>query len=87
MIKQYTIQGKGYFNYITKDTYLSNKEFTDIKCRYGCIEFKGTEKQLDSFLEKLYDDESSFKVIGVHEEDEELENYFKKLFNKNERNT
>jgi hypothetical protein len=39
-------------------------------------------QQLDSFLEKLYDDESSFKVIGVHEEDEELENYFKKLFNK-----
>tara|TARA_R100000655_G_scaffold25878_2_gene53410 strand:+ start:4462 stop:4713 length:252 start_codon:yes stop_codon:yes gene_type:complete len=82
MIKQYTIQGKGYFNYITKDTYLSNKEFTDIKCSCGCIEFKGTEKQLDSFLEKLYDDESTFKVIGVHEEDEELENYFKKLFNK-----
>ena len=79
MIKEYTIQGKGYFNYTTNHSYMSNKEFTDIKCGYGYIQFKGTEKQLDSFLDTLYEDESSFKVIGVHEEDEELENYFKNL--------
>ena len=67
MIKEYLIQGKGYFNYTTNDYYLSNKEVSDIKSSYGLIEFKGTEEQLGSFLETLYENEASFIVIGVHD--------------------
>ena len=67
MIKEYLIQGKGFFNYTTNHYYLSNQEVSDIKSSYGLIEFKGTEEQLDLFLESLYKDESSFKVIGIHD--------------------
>jgi hypothetical protein len=65
MIKEYLIQGKGYFNYNTSHYLLSNKEVSDIRSGYGYIQFKGTDKQLDSFLESLYEDESTFKVIGI----------------------
>lgn len=66
MIKEYIINGKGYFGTQEIDHIFSNIEVSDIKFCYGYIEFKGTEKQLDKFLEKLYSDESFFKVIGVH---------------------
>ena len=65
-MNQYLIEGKGVFNEIVKDPYFSGVEISDIKTGYGHIEFKGTEKQLDLFLESLYQDESDFKVIGVH---------------------
>ena len=67
MIKEYLIQGKGFFNYTTNDYYLSNQEVSDIKSSYGLIEFKGTQEQLDLFLSSLYKDESTLKVIGIHD--------------------
>ena len=67
MIKEYLIQGNGFFNYTTNDYYLSNQEVSDIKSSYGLIEFKGTQEQLDLFLSSLYKDESTFKVIGIHD--------------------
>ena len=67
MIKEYLIQGKGYFNHTTNDYYLSNQEVSDIKSSYGLIEFKGTQEQLDLFLSSLYKDESTLKVIGIHD--------------------
>ena len=66
MIKEYLIQGKGYFGCMV-DSPVPGIEIGDIKFRYGYIEFKGSEKQLDLFLERLYKDESTFKVIGIHE--------------------
>jgi hypothetical protein len=65
-MNEYLIEGKGFFNEIVKDPYFGHIEICDIKTGYGYIEFKGTEKQLDSFLDSLYQDESDFKVIGVH---------------------
>ena len=65
MIKEYIIQGKGYYNALVSDPYISGVEVSDIKTGYGYIEFKGTDKQLSSFLEHLYEDEASFKVIGI----------------------
>ena len=79
MIKEYLIQGKGFFNYTTNHYYLSNQEVSDIKSSYGLIEFKGTEEQLQQFLKKLMKDEKYFKVIGIHEHNEEEEEYYKQL--------
>ena len=31
-----------------------------------CIKFEGTEEAFDDLLDKLYEDESNFKVIGVY---------------------
>ena len=64
-MKQYIIQGKGEYNRIVNDPYFGEKEISDIQSGYGYINFKGTDKQLDLFLEHLYQDESTFKVIGV----------------------
>ena len=64
-MKEYIIQGKGEYNRIVNDPYFGEKEISDIQSGYGYINFKGTDKQLDSFLEYLYQDESTFKVIGV----------------------
>ena len=66
MIKEFLIEGKGYYNTIDDDYFLSGVDVGDIKSGYGYIEFKGTEKQLDKFLKKMYKDESTFKVIGIH---------------------
>ena len=66
MIKEFLIEGRGYYNTMVNDPYFGDIEISDIKVGYGYIEFKGTEKQLDLFLEHLYQDESTFKVIGVH---------------------
>ena len=66
MIKEYLIQGKGYFGRMV-DSPVPGIEIGDIKFGYGYIEFKGSEKQLDLFLKSLYKDESTFKVIGIHE--------------------
>jgi hypothetical protein len=62
-MKDYIIQGKGYWNVQTNDP-------TDIESSYNHIKFKGTEKQLDSFLSQLIEQgEAAFKVIGIHEID------------------
>lgn len=65
-MNEYLIEGKGFYNEMVRDPYFGDIEICDIKTGYGYIEFKGTEKQLDSFLDSLYQDESDFKVIGVH---------------------
>ena len=44
----------------------------DIKIVSGCIEFNGTEHQLDELLERLYADDSKGKCMGVQYSDEEL---------------
>lgn len=44
----------------------------DIKITSGCIEFNGTEQQLDTLLDKLYVDESKGKCLGVQFTDKEL---------------
>tara|TARA_R110002020_G_scaffold120575_2_gene274791 strand:- start:3762 stop:3980 length:219 start_codon:yes stop_codon:yes gene_type:complete len=69
-INEYLIQGKGYVNVTRDDATLTGKQFCDITSRNGCIEFKGTEDQLDIFLTHLYEDETTFKVIGVYKENE-----------------
>ena len=66
MKKEFLIEGKGYYNTIVDDPFISGVEISDIKSGYGYIEFKGTDKQLDKFLEHLYQDEKYFKVIGIH---------------------
>ena len=55
-------------------------ETTDIESSYNHIKFKGTEKQLDSFLKQLREQgEAQFKIIGVIEDDPVQEEYFKNL--------
>ena len=44
----------------------------DIKIVSGCVEFNGTEQQLDELLERLYADDSKGKCLGVQYSDEEL---------------
>ena len=44
----------------------------DIKITSGCIEFNGTQEQLDALLDKLYADDSNGKCLGVQYSDEEL---------------
>ena len=79
-INKYLINIKEYINQeMLPDPFVTGKEYCDIKLGYGYIEFTGTEKQLDSYLTELYKDESSFKVIGVHDDDPDLEAYYKKL--------
>ena len=66
-MKDYLIQGKGYFNKLENDPVLTGVETSDISSGYGYIKFRGTENQLSSFLEHLYEDEATFKVIGIFE--------------------
>ena len=69
-MKNYLIQGKGYWNVQLNDPFISGVQTTDIDSSYNHIAFKGTEKQLDSFLDQLIQQgEAAFKVIGIHEID------------------
>jgi len=66
-MNKYLIQGKGYWNVQLNDPFISGVETTDIESSYNYISFKGTEKQLDSFLDQLIDQgEATFKIIGIH---------------------
>ena len=69
-MNSYIIQGKGYYNTLDNDPFLTGVETSDISSGYGYIKFKGTNKQLSSFLEHLYEDEATFKVIGIFNENE-----------------
>ncbi len=44
------------------------QRFSDSKIvRLGrCIKFEGTEEDFDKLTDKLYEDESNFKVIGIY---------------------
>jgi len=79
-MKNYIIQGKGYWNVQTNDPFISGVQTTDIQSSYNHIKFKGTEKQLDSFLEQLREQgEAQFKIIGIIEDDPAQEEYYKNL--------
>ena len=79
MIKDYKILGKGDFNIMADVPGMTGVEASDVKYCYGAIQFKGTKKQLDILLAEVYKDDSTFKVIGVH--DKETEDFYKNLFN------
>ena len=76
MIKKYIIKGKGYFNYTVNDPFVKGIEISDLCSSYGRIEFTGTVKQLDKFIDRLLDNEVTFKYINHHEEGEEQGMYF-----------
>ena len=65
--KWFLIEGKGFKNVMVNDPFLSGVEVADIKCAYGYIEVNCTKEELEKILIKLYENEASFKVIGVHE--------------------
>ena len=50
----WTIEGKGYFD--------SESQML----KYGSMKFYGTERELDTYLEDLIKDESTFKLIGIY---------------------
>jgi len=76
MIKKYIITGKGYFNYTVNDPFVKGIEISDLSSGYGYIEFTGTEKQLDKFIDRLIDNEATFKYINHHAEGEDEGMYF-----------
>ena len=79
-MKNYIIQGKGYWNVQLNDPFISGVQTTDIESSYNHIKFKGTEKQLDSFLKQLREQgDSQFKIIGIIEDDPVQEEYYKNL--------
>jgi predicted MPP superfamily phosphohydrolase len=80
MNKTYIIQGRGYFPIHNQQDYtVVGVETSDIHWTHDQISFTGTEKQLQQFLKKLMKDEKYFKVIGIHEHNEEEEQYYKQL--------
>ena len=60
MVQEYIITGDGYYNTKVASP-VSLKEIGDIKWSRGTIRFKGTEEQLDAFLDTLIQDETYFK--------------------------
>jgi hypothetical protein len=78
MKKKYIIIGKGYCHTMEQDQMLNGLQYSDVKFKYGSIEFTGTEEQLTLFLKPLYKNDTNFKVMGVH--DQETEDFYKNLF-------
>ena len=74
--KRYIITGKGYINCGVDNPYNLNLEITDLKYKYGQIEFTGSKAALEKFVEKLMEDEASFKVTGYFEKDSKEHQYF-----------
>ncbi len=70
MIKEYIITGRGYYKTMVSDPIIKGAEMCDIKSGYGYIEFKGTEEQLETFVDKLIEDEANFKYRDWFEKDE-----------------
>tara|TARA_R110000851_G_scaffold289600_1_gene443731 strand:+ start:166 stop:372 length:207 start_codon:yes stop_codon:yes gene_type:complete len=65
MIYNWFIQGKGYFG---SESEILHLRFANATIKYGGIDFKGTEIELETYLKELYKTEDSFKVIGVHKD-------------------
>jgi len=82
MNKTYNILCKSYGKITINDYYFTALETTDVKISKELITFKGTEKQLQKFLDKVIKNERFFKVIGIHEHNEEEEQYYKQLLTK-----
>ena len=59
-MKEYIITGDGYYNTQVASP-VSLKEIGDITWQRGAIHFKGTQEQLDAFLDTLIEDETYFK--------------------------
>ena len=76
MIKKYIITGKGYFNCTVNDPFVKGIEISDLYSSYGNIEFTGTEKELEKFIDRLLDNEATFKIIDYFEESEDQGMYF-----------
>jgi cellobiose phosphorylase len=70
MVKEYIITGRGYYKTVVSDPIIKGAEMCDIKSGYGYIEFKGTEEQLETFVDKLIEDEANFKYRDWFEKDE-----------------
>ena len=64
-IHNWFIQGKGYFG---SESEILNLRFANATKSYGGIDFKGTKEELEVYLEELYKNEGSFKVIGIHKD-------------------
>ena len=77
MVQEYIITGDGYYNTQVASP-VSLKEIGDIKWSRGVIRFKGTEEQLDAFLDTLIQDETYFKYRScfTKEEYDNLERIF-----------
>ena len=70
MVKEYIITGRGFYKTMVSDPIIKGAEMCDIKSGYGYIEFKGTEEQLETFVDKLIEDEANFKYRDWFEKDE-----------------
>ena len=68
MIKKWIIEGKGQFNGSVTNPFNINLEISDIHYSYGYIGFTGSKKELYKFLDKLLDNEETFKYINHFEE-------------------
>ena len=55
MVQEYIITGDGYYNTKVASP-VSLKEIGDITWRRGAIRFKGTEEQLETFIETLIEE-------------------------------
>jgi hypothetical protein len=77
MVQEYIITGEGYYNTQVASP-VSLKEIGDIKWSRGVIRFKGTQEQLDAFLDTLIQDETYFKLRDcfTKEEYDNLERIF-----------
>ncbi len=69
MVQEYIITGEGYYNTQVASP-VSLKEIGDIKWSRGAIRFKGTEEQLDAFLDTLIQDETYFKYRSCFTKEE-----------------
>ena len=70
MVKEYIITGRGYYKTMVSDPIIKGAEMCDIKSGYGYIEFKATEEQQETFVDKLIEDEANFKYRDWFEKDE-----------------
>lgn len=68
MKNKYLIQGKGYMNDTFDYSMLPNVSTNDVVLGQDCIEFYGTEDELDEFCKQIIDaGEQYFKIIGIHD--------------------
>jgi len=76
MKKQWIITGKGYFQITVDDPFFKNIKISDLTYTYGEISLIATEEELDKFIYKLIEDESTFKYISHFEKDSKSHRLF-----------
>ena len=57
MIKKWIIEGKGYFNGSVTNPFNLNLQISDINYSYGHIEFSGSKKSLEKFIDAFIENE------------------------------